>query len=233
MPLEKSERKKDNYNFIDLRGKDFGKLHVIENEDYLIKNGRTYFLCQCKCGSEPKFIQSYYLKTGHTQSCGCLKHEEKIFTHGLTNTRLYRTYNSMKQRCYKEYDKAYKNYGGRGITICDEWLDKENGFLNFYNWAINNGYEDSLTIDRKNNDGNYEPNNCRWVNDKTQSNNRRSNNLITIDGITKNITQWAEEYDLCYSTIKSRIVRGKTGRDLITPAQITNFRFKNNNKGVI
>lgn len=232
MSLEKSERKKDNYNFIDLRGKTFNKLYVLENEDYITRNGHTYFLCQCDCGSDPKYIESHNLRIGHTKSCGCLKHEEKIFTHGLSKTKLYRVYRGMIARCYKKYDKAYKNYGGRGIVICEEWLNQENGFINFYNWAMENGYQENLTIDRKDNDGNYEPDNCRWVTGKVQSNNRRSNNLITIDGITKNITQWAEEYNLCYSTIKSRINRGKTGKDLIAPAQITNFRFKYN-KGVI
>ncbi|MDD2495407.1 MAG: hypothetical protein PHX40_04500 [Bacilli bacterium] len=233
MALEKSERKKDNYNFIDLRGQQFGKLKVLENEDYITKSGHTYFLCQCECNSEPKYVESYNLKSGHTQSCGCLRYENKTITHGLTNTRLYRIYHLMKKRCYKkENNDDYKNYGGRGITICDEWLNKENGFINFYNWAMVNGYQENLTIDRKDNDGNYEPDNCRWVTIKTQSNNRRSNNLITIDGVTKNITQWAEEYDLCYSTIKSRLNRGKTGKDLVAPARVVNFRFKYN-KGEI
>lgn len=227
MALEKMERKKDNYNFIDLRGQTFNKLYVLEDEDYLIKNGRTYFLCQCECGSEPKFVQSYYLKTGHTKSCGCLKHEEKVFTHGLTKTRLYKIYHMMKRRCYKAQDNSYKNYGGRGISICEEWLNEQNGFVNFYNWSMENGYQENLTIDRKDNNGNYKPDNCRWVTIKTQSNNRRSNNLITIDGITKNITQWAEEYGLCYSTIKSRITRGKTGRQLLEPAKfVPNFQNK-------
>lgn len=81
--------------------------------------------------------------------------------HGMSKTRLYASYHAMKKRCYNNNDKRYHRYGGRGITVCAEWLDKKNGFINFYNWAMANGYQDDLTIDRINNDGNYEPSNCR------------------------------------------------------------------------
>ena len=124
----------------------------------------------------------------------------------------------MKQRCYNKNSKSYKNYGGRGIKICDEWLSKENGFLNFYNWAINNGYNSNLSIDRIDNNGNYEPSNCRWVNNLIQSNNRRNNRKLTFNGDTLNISEWAKKYNLTISTINHRLDRGwSVEKTLTTP----------------
>lgn len=131
------------------------------------------------------------------------------------HTRLNAIYNGMKNRCYNSNRKEYKNYGGRGITICDEWINKERvsenhasntkGWIAFKKWALSNGYADNLTIDRIDNEKGYSPENCRWVTIKEQNNNQRTNCLITYHGKTQNLVQWCEELGLKYRTVKSRL----------------------------
>ena len=133
------------------------------------------------------------------------------------HTRLNAIYNGMKNRCYNPNRKEYKNYGGRGITICDEWNNRERvsenhasntkGWIAFKQWALSNGYADNLTIDRINNEKGYSPENCRWVTIKEQNNNQRTNCLITYHGKTQNLVQWCEELGLKYRTVKSRLTQ--------------------------
>lgn len=128
--------------------------------------------------------------------------------HNLSRTRIYRCYQTMKARCYNKHNCKYYSHGKRGIIVCNEWLDSENGFMNFYNWAMHNGYNDNLTLDRINNNGNYEPSNCRWANSYVQANNKRNNFLITFNGITKTIHQWAKLYNIGVGTLRYRIING-------------------------
>lgn len=127
--------------------------------------------------------------------------------HGLKGTKLYNTWLHIKTRCYNQNYNRYKDWGGRGITMCDEWLHDP---VAFYDWAMSNGYKEDLTIDRIDVNGNYEPDNCRWVDRKTQSNNRRDNVKFTYDNKTLTIAQWSRELGIPENTIRSRYLRGKS-----------------------
>lgn len=145
-----------------------------------------------------RYVRFSDLLHGHgCVMCGRLS----VIKHGKSNTPLYRIWLQMRFRCSTPSCDSYKNYGGRGICVCAEW---EGDFENFHKWAINNGYAQGLTLDRTDNDGNYEPSNCRWVTRKEQANNRRSNVLIEINGIKKTRMQWANDLNLPYSTFRSR-----------------------------
>lgn len=185
------------YNMI---GKKFNKLTVLE-ECKERKERKKVYKCICDCGS---IIYAFgtRLRTNKVKSCGCLKHENKSnFKHGKRHTRLYTVWYCMKQKCYNSNRKDYLYYGMRGIKVCDEWL---NDFMAFYNWSMGNGYQDNLTIDRIDVNGNYEPSNCRWVDMKTQCNNRRTNVLLTYNGKTQTMAQWSDDLQVPYSTIKHR-----------------------------
>ena len=163
-------------------GQRYGRLTVVsldhigtyENNKRKIK--KEYYLCKCDCGN---YKVAYKFNLGiSVKSCGCLDLEKKT-KHGLYGTRIYREWQGIKRRCYYKKDNAYSYYGGRGITVCDEW---KNDFMAFYNWAMANGYSEVLTIDRINNDGNYEPNNCRWITQKEQQSNKRNTHWIEYRG---------------------------------------------------
>lgn len=134
------------------------------------------------------------------------------FVHGLKKTRRYETWCGMKKRCYNKNCSRYKDYGGRGIVVCAEW---EHDFRSFYFWSERNGYQNDLTIDRINNDGDYTPNNCRWVTNQQNCNNGRHQRKVFINGNTTTIRDLSNEFGLTYKTIRSRIDRGLSGDDLI------------------
>ena len=148
----------------DLTGKRFGHLLVLGRAES--KNHHVKYECICDCGNH-MIADAYGLKTGQTTHCGCIPPK-----HGLIHTRLYSIWCGMKKRCYYQKSPNYKSYGGRGVKVCDEWKDD---FKVFYEWAMNNGYSDELTIDRINPFGNYEPSNCRWATNEEQQYNKRAN----------------------------------------------------------
>lgn len=195
----------------DLVGKRFGMLAVLRRADNVGKN--TMWLCKCDCGNET-ITSGGRLVIGITRSCGCLKFVGYNWIHEGSCTRIYNIWQSMKQRCQNKNAQAYKNYGGRGITVCPEWLG-ESGFENFRDWSFSNGYADNLTIDRINNDGNYEPSNCRWVDMKTQSNNRRGNRMIEYNGEIHTLSEWSEITGIKIGALNSRLKRGWSCKECI------------------
>ena len=190
----------------DLTGQKFGRLTVIKRtDDHIEPSGRKVVMweCLCECGNTHN-VSGKRLKGGITKSCGCLqKDHPNGTTHGMWGTRIWRIWKSMKQRCNctDVNSLSYRNYYSRGITYCDEWED----FEPFHEWAMANGYKDSLTLERKDNNKGYSPDNCRWADMNAQANNRRSNNLITYNGITQTETQWAKEIGIKPSTLWARI----------------------------
>lgn len=139
-------------------------------------------------------------------SCGCYNRESFIkrsTTHGSSDTPLYNVWRSMCQRCDNANHKSYHRYGGRGIKVCDEW----NTFERFRDWALDNGYDNGLTLDREHNDGGYYPDNCRWVSQQVQTNNRSNNHYITYNGETRTQAEWARLFRVNYSTLQGRIKR--------------------------
>lgn len=195
-------------NRLDIIGKKIGLLTVVE---YLRmdKEGQSLWRCKCDCGNE-RICQRQYLQKSDTPSCGCINPLEK---HGLSNSKIYHIWSAMKQRCYNKNEKNFHNYGGRGIKVCDEWLDKENGFRNFAKWMYSVGYDESKvgrnqSIDRIDVNGNYCPENCRLATQKEQANNQRRNIKITYKGEIMTAKQWSEKLGIDYKTIRVKIKNG-------------------------
>lgn len=190
-----------------LVGMKFGRLTVLERaDDRVNKKGKHSIMwkCLCECGNI-KVISRNSLLSHNVQSCGCLRAEktrERRFRHGLRNTQLYRAWSNIKTRCYNPKKDTYAYYGGKGITMCQEWL---NNFMAFYNWSMNNGYKKGLTIDRLNPNGNYEPSNCRWVTASQQQNNKLNNHIIEYNGEIHTLAEWSSLLNLNYGTLHRRI----------------------------
>lgn len=179
----------------DLSDMRFGSLQVLRRQGST-KKGTAAWLCVCDCGNTV-VVSGENLRNQKTVSCGC-KRSERHTTHGQSGTRLYRIWQHMKTRCNDPNHDHYQWYGGKGIRVCEEW----NSFESFYRWAMQNGYEDTLTIDRVKTDGNYEPSNCRWISMKAQANNRSSNQAIEVSGKRYTLSEMAEcfgmDYDMFY-----------------------------------
>lgn len=144
-------------------------------------------------------------------------------THGLSNTSIYKKWRHMKRRCSpkESTDKMYKNYGSRGITVCEEWKED---FVAFYNWAMANGYSEGLELDRKDNDKGYSPDNCRWITRHENQRCKRTAKYATINGVTKTGTEWAEEAGLPAHIVNERIKRGWSPEKLLLPSQGKGFK---------
>ncbi|GDY37690.1 hypothetical protein ACINB_35820 [Acidovorax sp. NB1] len=202
------------------KGSKFGRLTVIDdtpNRD----SGNRKVLCRCSCGVE-KLVGVWELANGVTNSCGCIVIENAramSLTHGEEGTPLYVVWHSMKARCQIPSAGPYERYGGRGISVCQEWSDS---YVKFRDWALAAGYKQGLQIDRRDNDGDYEPGNCRWVTPVVNANNRGNHRTLTAFGETKTMAEWARD-DRCavsISALKQRVRKGRyTDEEAITLAK--------------
>ena len=197
-------------------GKKYNRLTIIEEAGKGYR-GTTLVKCKCECGNE--YINSCSaIVRGKYKSCGCGKKEYKERfinahrTHGNSKTRLYKIFYGMKTRCTNPKRADYKQYGGKGIKICSEWL---NDYTLFEKWAIENGYNDTLTIDRIDPNKDYSPENCRWVSRKEQSRNQERTKYLTYNGITKTVAEWAEELGVSYWTLMTRFKKGWSDKEVI------------------
>lgn len=186
---------------------DYGMLSIIKEIDpYVSSSGNKHkrCLCKCDCGNYVSVLEEH-IKSGATKSCGCLrkKNKEKCEWHTHIHTRIYKIWSNMLSRCNNPNVPAYKNYGGRGIKVCDEWKQ----FPNFLKWSMDTGYDDTLTIDRIDNDKGYCPNNCRWVTSITQGNNKRNNRIIEYNGQVLTLSEWARKLGVPYKSLAARIER--------------------------
>ena len=196
--------------FIDLVGQRFGRL-VVKSLKSHAKDTReraSIWTCRCDCGKEIDVIVSS-LTLGRTKSCGCF-HKDIVSSaslkHGLSKSKIYKVWAGMKDRCYNTHSFGFKYYGGRGISVCDEWL---NDFKSFYDWSMANGYTEGLTIDRINTNGNYEPNNCRWITRQEQAFNTRTTKHVKYkEKEYESLSQLSRELKIPLSTLRRKIKDG-------------------------
>lgn len=191
--------KKSNY-VKDLRGQVFSMLTVKEYAG-ILKYGHSGWLCLCECGNK-KIVSSALLKRGKTKSCGCLKDSKPTRTHGKSRTNIYMTWCAMIQRCSNENNSQFKNYGGRGIKVCDRWENFNNFFEDMGNKKT------GKTLGRIDNDGDYCPENCQWETAKQQARNRRTSLVVQYKGEEKTLAEWAETYGIKYKALWARVNDG-------------------------
>lgn len=204
------------YKVQNIEGKKFGNLTALEvvGERQYKKRKDRLWRCKCDCGNEVVVTQYCLLKG---TSCGCRKKRLAIAsstTHGGHETKLYGVWQTMKNRCFNQNTKSYTNYGGRGISVCDEWKDD---FGVFQSWANANGYKEGLTIDRIDNNGNYEPSNCRWVTVLEQSHNKRNNRYVEYKGNRYTLSEFGRLIGIDRRTIGDRLKRGLSVEEAIIP----------------
>lgn len=192
---------------LNIIGSRFGYFIVQEILETTAKNGR-FVLCQCDCGAMKK-VRLKSIKNGGTKSCGCLNKRlivERLLVHGLSKHPLHKVWDSMIDRCTRPKCNQYKDYGGRGITVCKEWMDS---FMSFYNWAILNGWQSGLQLDKdkKGNGFVYGPESCCFLTPKDNCRKKRNNHVIEYNGVKKCIAEWCEIYSTPYFLTRQRIVR--------------------------
>ena len=198
---------------IDLTGENINGIQVVEVRGKA-KSGDILWDCVCKCGKD-FYSTGSAIKSGRTKSCGCFQIQQvkkSNSTHEGSKTPLYKVWRTMKTRCENPNSEKFTRYGGRGIKVCSEWQD----FTVFRDWAIENGYSDELSIDRRDNDGDYKPSNCRWVTMKVQARNTSSNRWIELHGVKKTLAEWSELTGLKRKTISGRLDRGWSDEDALT-----------------
>lgn len=195
-------------------GQRHGRLTVVKLHEY--RKYHAYWLCLCDCGNSI-ITKASRLKEGRVKSCGCLQYEQQCrvhlhnVTHGRSMLPIYKVWSSIKQRCHNPANPKFPYYGGRGIGMCDRW---RNSFENFF--ADVGEAPEGMSIDRIDTNGDYEPTNVRWATRQTQQNNMRSNRLLTLNGTTQTLTQWASALRLNSRTLRSRVRYGWSDKDILT-----------------
>lgn len=193
--------------FVDLTGERFGRLTVL-GRVWRLNNPYTFWLCKCDCGNL-RVINGVSLKNGDSKSCGCFSTDSIVkhnTTHGLSGSKLYGVWSLMIKRCQNPRSKSFCDYGARGINVCDEWQL----FEPFYEWAVSNGYQEGLEIDRIDNGEGYYPDNCRWVKRIQNANNKRNNRYIEYEGKTHTLSEWSRILNIDYWNLQNRLKRGWT-----------------------
>lgn len=186
-----------------LVGQTFGRLTVIERSG-LTKDGRAKWLCKCSCGNTCTIVGKD-LKNGHTKSCGCYRKDfPNHTTHGLKGTRVYNTWRGMRERCYNPKNKEYSRYGNRGIQVYEGWKNDAKAFAEYVS-KLPDYNREGYTLHRVDNDGNYEPGNVIWADNTTQANNKQNNHLLTFNGESHTISEWATICGIKYTTLSARI----------------------------
>ena len=229
--MKEAEKEMPTHKYKDYTNRVFGRLTVLGLDHIQQKykpdgrpNGhRYYYKCRCSCGNI-RIVLIDHLVSGKIRSCNCLQKERASLActkHGLRNSRIYRIWGGMIQRCINPNIERYDLYGGRGITVCEEWMED---FLNFYNWSMNNGYQDNLTIDRIDVNGNYDPDNCRWITTKQQARNMRTNVYITYNGETHCLSEWAEIIGIKAGTLNYRIRHGWSVEEALTTPIMNTYK---------
>lgn len=198
----------------ELVGKRFGNIEVLRREPNN-KYGNTMWLCRCDCGTEWVVVAGALKYIRNCRKCGYKKVAEHRTKHGGAYTRLYKVYKGMLGRCNNPNRKGYQNYGGRGINVCEEWQG-ENGYETFRKWALENGYDDKQSIERIDVNGDYCPENCKWIKKSDQAYNKRNSLIYEMDGKKQDLAQWAREYGINYYTLWSRLKRGMDIRSALT-----------------
>lgn len=212
--------------FQDLTGLRVNKLTVVERAANVGK--QPAWLCRCDCGND-KIVMGMYLRSASVIDCGCgatARRSAARAVHGMTDTPEFHTWRGMLYRCTNPNSKHWHLYGGRGITVCDRWRES---FENFY--ADMGPRPEGTSLDRKDNDKGYSPDNCRWATPQEQQNNRRGNIHITIDGATKTLKQWAKHYGVPYSVVKARRAAGADGAELFAPMKRRAYGAKHDHNG--
>ena len=197
---------------IDLKGKRFGRLTVINQSKKRGNAGQYYWDCLCDCGNKTT-VSGVNLRNSNTKSCGCYKKlvaKKSLFKHGKKRHPLYRVWSTMKERCKNPNSKKFKNYGLRGISVCKKW---DSDFMNFYNWAMNNGYLKGLSIERIDNNGNYEPKNCKWITMAEQAKNKTTTVRVYYFGKEMTIAELSNKTGLSYDLLYQRIFKLKWSVD--------------------
>ncbi len=203
----------------DIIGKRYSRL-VVLRENGRTKHGMRIFECRCDCGNSVN-VPIASLQNGNTRSCGCIRNKYGYIP--VKNSKLYKVWSSMKDRCNNPHNRSYRNYGGRGIYVCNEW---QNDYGAFMTWAYNSGYQEGLSIDRINNDGPYSPDNCRWATRVEQQNNTRLNRYIEFNGECKTISEWAKQLGIKQHTLQLRLKRWPLCRALTEPRHRERVRFE-------